>query len=79
MTIHVQDDEALCKEYWKRVTSLEEGNFMTTIVKKPSLWRKPLPYGTITVRYNSLEMLRRIKNDISRLVESCEENPAITT
>ncbi len=68
MTLHVQDDENACKEYWKKVTALGDKNFMLTVVKDPSVTRKPLPYGTITIRYNSLALLRQIKNDISHLV-----------
>ena len=28
MTIHVQDNEAECKEHWKKVTTLEDSNFI---------------------------------------------------
>jgi hypothetical protein len=38
-------------------------------VKSPSYSKKPLPYGTITIRYNSLALLRQIKEEISDLVE----------
>jgi hypothetical protein len=76
MAIHVQDDEQVCKGYWRKVTSLDDKNFMATVVKAPSVARKPLPYGTVTIRYNSLELLRQIKNDISRLIERCEKNIA---
>ena len=68
MTIHIQDDETICRNYWKEVTSLSEVNFMSTIVKRPSVARKPLPYGTVTIRYNSLKLLRQIKNDITELI-----------
>jgi hypothetical protein len=79
MAIHVQDDEQVCKGYWRKVTSLDDKNFMATVVKAPSVARKPLPYGTVTIRYNSLELLRQIKNDISRLIERCEKNIATST
>jgi hypothetical protein len=79
MAIHTQDDEQVCKEYWKKVTSLDDKNFMTTIVKAPSVARRPLPYGTVTVRYNSLGLLRQIKDDISRLIDRCEKSIAVST
>lgn len=69
MTIHVQDDEAACREHWKKITSLEDSNFISTIVKAPSVSKKPLPYGTLTVRYNSVQLLRQIKQEISDLAE----------
>jgi hypothetical protein len=69
MAIHVQDDELVCKDFWKKVTSLEDANFMSTIVKSPSYSRKPLPYGTLTIRYNSLSLLRQIMGEIYALVE----------
>jgi hypothetical protein len=69
MTIHVQDNESTCKSHWKKVTSLKDANFISTIVKSPSYSRKPLPYGTLTIRYNSLALLRKIKEEISSLVE----------
>ena len=69
MTIHRQDDEQRCKNYWKRVTSLNYSNFISTVVKETSIARKPLPYGTVAVRYNSVRLLRQIKSDICDLVE----------
>lgn len=69
MTIHRQDDEQRCKNYWKRVTSLNYSNFISTVVKETSITRKPLPYGTVAVRYNSVRLLRQIKSDIYDLVE----------
>jgi hypothetical protein len=73
MTIHIQDDESDCKDYWKKVTSLDEANFISTVVKSPSYSKKPLPYGTITIRYNSLALLRQIKEEISDLVEGAPD------
>jgi hypothetical protein len=58
MAIHIQDDERVCKDYWKGVTSLDESNFISTVVKSPSFTTNPLPYGTVTIRYNSLQLLR---------------------
>lgn len=69
MTIHVQDEERECKEYWKNVTSLKDANFISTVVKSPSFSKRPLRYGTIAIRYNSLALLRQIKEEISNLVE----------
>ena len=69
MTIHVQDDESECKEYWKKVTSLKDSNFISTVVKDPSVSRRPLPFGTIAIRYNSLWLLRQINHEISDLAE----------
>ena len=76
MANHVQDDENTCREFWKKVTGLVNRNFIATVVKAPSIARKPLPYGTVTIRYNSLELLRQIKEDISRVIERYEENSA---
>jgi len=70
MTIHVQDDESTCRNYWKGVTSLKDIQFITTVVKSPSYSRKPLPHGTITIRYNSLALLRKIQAEISAIVEN---------
>lgn len=70
MALHVQDDEAQCREYWKKVTALRDSNFISTVVKEPSFSKKPLPYGTVTIRYNSLDLLRQIKTEISDLVHS---------
>ena len=73
MTIHVQDDETTCKEYWKKVTLLKDTNFISTVVRSPSFSKKPLPYGTVTIRYNSLGLLRQIKQQISDLAEEISE------
>jgi hypothetical protein len=70
MTIHVQDDEDECRRYWKRIIGTNDSNFLTTIVKPHSISRKPLQYGTVTVRYNSVGLLRQINLDISELVKS---------
>jgi hypothetical protein len=69
MVIHVQDDEYECKRYWKGATRLEDCNFLPTIMKSPSFSRKPLPFGTVTIRYNSVELLRQINREISELVD----------
>ena len=73
MTIHVQDEERECKDYWKRVTSLKDTNFISTVVKGPSFSKEPLRYGTIAIRYNSLQLLRQIKEEISNLAEEISE------
>jgi hypothetical protein len=67
ITLHIQDDEVECKEYWKGVTALNDSNFIQTVMKDPSVSRKPLPYGTIAIRYNSLRLLQQIKEEISDL------------
>ncbi|HEV2389873.1 MAG TPA: hypothetical protein VGS04_04025 [Nitrososphaerales archaeon] len=73
MTIHVQDEERECKDYWKSVTSLKDTNFISTVVKSPSFSKKPLRYGNIAIRYNSLQLLRQIKEEISNLAEEISE------
>jgi len=73
MTIHVQDDEVECKEYWKKATALRDANFISTVVKSPSFSKKPLRYGTIAIRYNSLQLLRQIKEEISDLAGGISE------
>jgi hypothetical protein len=67
--IHVQDDDEECKEYWKTVTGLSDSNIISTVVKGQSLSRRPLPHGTVAIRYNSLSLLREIKNKISVIAE----------
>ncbi len=69
MMIHLQDNEAQCREYWKTVTSLKDSNFISTIVKRAGPVKRPLPHGTVTIRYNSVELLRRVKSDISDLAD----------
>jgi hypothetical protein len=73
MAIHIQDDERVCKDYWKKVTSLDDSNFISTVVKSPSFTTNPLPYGTVTTRYNSLQLLRQVKKEISDIVEEISE------
>lgn len=68
MAIHDDEDEASCKQHWKGVTGLDDSNFLQTIVKRPSIARSHLPYGTVTIRYNSIGMLRGLKREISDLV-----------
>jgi len=64
LSIHVQDDEEECKAYWKTVTGLRDYHFISPVVKKQSNWRRHLPYGTATIRYNSVELLREVKKEI---------------
>jgi len=33
MTIHIQDDESECREYWKKIASLNDSNFISTVVR----------------------------------------------
>ena len=73
MTVHIQDDAEECKDYWKKVTSLNDANFISTVVKSPSFSKKPLRYGTIAIRYNSLRLLRQIKEEISDLAGEISE------
>ena len=75
ITIHAQDDEALTKGYWKKVTELDGSNFLPTLVRSGSLSKKPLPHGTLTVRYNSIAFLREVKRDISDLEEKLLSGP----
>jgi hypothetical protein len=69
LTIHQQDNERRCKNFWKSVTSLNDSNFLPIQVRKASLAEKPLPYGTIAIRYNSVQLLRQMENDILGLTE----------
>jgi hypothetical protein len=64
MMIHQQDNETECRAYWKSVTQLADSNFIAPIVKRTSPVRNPLPYGTVAIRYNSVELLRQINKDI---------------
>jgi hypothetical protein len=69
ITLHVQDNETRCTEYWKEVATLNDSSFISTVMKDPSVSKKPLPYGTIAIRYNSLQLLREIKKEISDIAE----------
>jgi hypothetical protein len=73
MTIHIQDNESECRKYWKEVTALDDRNFISTVVKDSSLSRRPLPFGTIAIRYNSLQLLRQMKEEISELAETVSQ------
>ncbi len=61
--IHTQDDETECRPYRKRVASLDDYNFISTIMKKPSI-AKPLAHGTVAIRHDSVSLLRQIKSDV---------------
>lgn len=74
MMIHTQDDELECREYWKRVTLLTDSNFISTVVKSPSVSKRPLRYGTIAIRYNSVQLLRQMKEEISELAEQVSQS-----
>ena len=69
ISVHEQDDVAECTEYWKEVTSLRDSNFMSASIRRTSLARAPLPHGTLTVRYNSIALLRQIKEEITALAQ----------
>ncbi len=69
MEIHVQDDEAECRRYWKYVTGLQDDNFIASAPRKPSNSKKHLPHGTVAIRYNSIALLREIKNEISSIAQ----------
>jgi hypothetical protein len=73
ITLHVQDNEMRCKEYWKKVTSLNDSSFISTVMKDPSVSKRPLPYGTIAIRYNSLQLLRQIKEEISDIADEISQ------
>ena len=67
VSVHEQDDIEECVEYWKDVTSLSDSNFLSASVRKTSPSRMPLPHGTLTIRYNSIALLRQVKEEISAL------------
>jgi hypothetical protein len=69
VSLHEQDDATGCKEYWKKVTSLVDPNLLLGSVRRASIARFPLPYGTLTIRYNSTKLLHRIKRDIRDLAQ----------
>jgi hypothetical protein len=71
--LHAQYDEVECKDCWKKVTSLNDANFISTVVKSPSFSRKPLRYGTVAIRYNSPQLLRQIKREVSDLARETSE------
>jgi hypothetical protein len=59
-----------CKNYWKGFAGLRDSHFMVTVVKKQSISRKHLLHGTVTIRYNSLALLREIKKEIPAMAEA---------
>lgn len=69
MELHTEDDETMCRDYWKAVTRTGNSNFIATSVRATSVLRKHLPYGTITIRYNSFALFQRIMNEISTLAD----------
>jgi len=42
MTIHVQDDESECKEYWKKVTALRDSQLHLDCGEGPQLLKKAI-------------------------------------
>jgi len=52
---------------------LNDSNFISSIVKSPSFTTNPLRYGTVTIRYNSLQLLREIKKEISDIAEELSD------
>jgi hypothetical protein len=69
LVIHQQDDVTACEKFWMKVTSLGKPNFLMTSVRNRSESKTPLPHGTITIRYNSISLLRQIKADIAVLAQ----------
>jgi hypothetical protein len=67
ISLHEQDNITDYQEYWKKVTSLDDSSFLTASVRKTSLTRAPLSHGTLTIRYNSIALLKEIKRDIADL------------
>ena len=69
LAIHCDDNERACKDYWKSVAGAKDSSFIATVIRDSSVHKSKLPYGTITVRYNSLALLMEVKKDISTLAE----------
>jgi hypothetical protein len=69
LSVHAQDNIGEFQKYWETVTSLNDSNFMSASVRKTSPAKTPLPHGTITIRYNSIALLREIKKEISALAD----------
>jgi hypothetical protein len=55
------------------VTLLNDSNFIATVVKSPSFTANPLPYGTVTIRYNSPRLLQQVKEEIPDVAEEISE------
>ena len=70
LSLHGQDDARECQEYWKAITSLGDANFLKPSLRKTSPSRTLLPHGTITIRYNSIALLRQIKEEISNMAQT---------
>jgi hypothetical protein len=67
ISLHEQDSISEYEDYWKVVTSLDDSNFLTASVRKTKTTKALLPHGTLTIRYNSIALLRQIKRDIANL------------
>ena len=61
------------EDYWKEVTSLVDASLISTVVKGPGFSRKPPPYGAVTIRHDSLQLRRQIKDGTSDLAEEISE------
>jgi hypothetical protein len=67
ISLHEQDSISEYQDYWKGVTSLDDSNFLTASVRRTKTTKALLPHGTLTIRYNSIALLRQIKRDIANL------------
>ncbi len=69
LMLHLEDSETECINYWKSITNLRNSNFISSVVFNGGTGKakRRLPFGTITIRYNSLALLRKVNDDIRRL------------
>ena len=68
MMLHETDDESECKNYWRNITGINESCFLPSVIftRGNGKHLNRLPHGTLTIRYNSLKLLREINTDIEK-------------
>jgi len=69
--IHENQNLESCEKYWSEITRIPLKNFTKPIMRTNHSKRKrKLPYGTLTVRYFSKNLINSIKNEIEKIKKS---------
>ena len=67
VSLHEQDSVTEYQAYWKEVASLDDSNFLAASIRRTRTTKALLPHGTLTIRYNSMALLKQIKTEIANL------------
>ena len=67
VSLHEQDSVTEYQAYWKEVASLDDSNFLAASIRRTRTTKALLPHGTLTIRYNSIALLKQIKTEIANL------------